>query len=163
MQTDPVSSTFSYRHGPLQEGILRVCNLLQYANSRGVQNILIEYADISKPTIPGVISAAGPDLVVFRKTSPSAFSDPVFVDFLRRIEATTLVVGGFNRTACVLQTIKDAIGAGYQVFTSDQLMFGTCDYDRPSKIGATFNAITFFRTYTNYFDTLDSLKETCFD
>lgn len=52
---------------------------------------------------------------VFAKYSYSAFSSDEFDDYLRQLEADSLVICGLYSHACVRQTTLDALGKGYRV------------------------------------------------
>lgn len=62
-----------------------------------------------------LIEPAAQDRQVW-KWRDSAFSFGRIHSHLRREEVGTLLVSGFNRAACVLKTVEDALKRGYEVY-----------------------------------------------
>ena len=52
--------------------------------------------------------------LVFEKSGYSAFTNPLFAQYLRDVGAKSIDICGFDTDACVLATAIDAFDAGYQ-------------------------------------------------
>jgi len=68
-----------------------------------------------------------PPAIVVDKAYYSPFSEPAFLQTLRRMKADTLVVSGGETDVCVLATVMDAVDAGYRVILADDALCSVAD------------------------------------
>lgn len=89
------------------------------------------------------------------KTGPSPFNVKGFKEDLIKQGIDTLFILGFNRDACVKDTIRDAIKAGFNVVTSETLMFGYKDSESRE------DSLAYFRNTKGitYLETADRVVE----
>ncbi len=162
MQNDPNDSFLSYRHGTLGTGIRRVCDLLAFARENGISIILVELSSLKKdnkvlPTVPDIVQAAGLDYHLVTKRVNNAFYSDVFPALLESLGSRKLIIGGFNRCACVKHTTLDAWKRGFDVLTSGQIQFGGRYADRLAEVSEAASSYLFYRFNSRYFSKLDSL------
>ncbi|MDO8553462.1 MAG: isochorismatase family protein [Candidatus Micrarchaeota archaeon] len=116
-----------YKYGTLEQGIQRVCKLLNLARDIGIP-ILITESIGDHETIPRIIEAA--NVVPIQKAFDSAFSVPNFRRWIELLELKSIIVAGFEISKCVLATIRDAVEDTYKIktgrvriITSPELLF----------------------------------------
>jgi nicotinamidase-related amidase len=77
----------------------------------------------SKKVDERIAKAAGPDAIVITKKRLDAFNVKKFRKTLEKLGVETIALCGYNRVCCVLETTNGAINAGYNVITSNLLMY----------------------------------------
>jgi nicotinamidase-related amidase len=125
---------FSYGHGTVEEGLRRTVAVIAEARSLSMPVFLVT-GERHPEIIPEILEAAGKGRRIFEKKMLSAFSSLDLLYFLNEVD--TLVVGGWARHLCVRETVLDALGEGYSIMTSDQLVFGKHPSDEPM-LGETY-------------------------
>ncbi len=144
----------TYRHGPVSRGIERVEGLLRFCKRLGIPIALVTSVNWSE-IVPSILEAAGPGTPVFTKRRPSAFSDGGFARFVDEASPDDLIVGGSIRHLCAEKTVADAIGRGFGILSTDEILFGSADVDDPMAIA---EALSFFSLNTRFFPDVCSIE-----
>ncbi|MDO8553463.1 MAG: isochorismatase family cysteine hydrolase [Candidatus Micrarchaeota archaeon] len=149
----------AYRHGTAVNGIERMKKLIRCAREASLPIIFSEQESVVQEqsrTMSILLEEAKWRFIRIVKPEPSVFSNEDFDSELTGTNRDTLVVTGFNRIACVLATVSDALEKGYRVITSDELMFGSSnsDYALRKQIES---AIRFYRRRTIFYRSSEEL------
>jgi len=111
-----------------------VRRLLEAAKIMGVPVMATEqYAKGIGHTQPEVSEGFPPDLRVIEKMSMSCCGQPAFLDQLRRLGRSQVVVCGIEAHACVNQTVHDLLERGYQVHVPGDAI--SARFERDLRIG----------------------------
>lgn len=114
---------FSYEHGTVEDGLRRTVAVMTEARALCIPVLLI--TGENTPDLVPEISAVASGALLFKKRTASAFWIPELSGFLNdALRRDTLVVGGWARHICVRETVLDALAEGYNIMTSDQIIFG---------------------------------------
>lgn len=108
--------------GSTEESIARHCELLREARRMHIPVAVVEDARVVLSTYGEIKKAAGPDGVHMMKWEYSAFHTELFLDFLGRTQANTLVLAGYELNTCLRATADDALRLGYGLMTSPELL-----------------------------------------
>lgn len=73
------------------------------------------------------LAAFTPPAQVVAKSRYSAFSSPLCLPVLRRLEADTLIVSGAETDVCVLATVFDAVDLGFRTIIARDAMCSSSD------------------------------------
>lgn len=93
-----------------------VRTLIEAAALMGVPVLATEqYPKGLGPTQPEVAEVLPPGTPVIEKLSMSCCGQPAFLEALRRLDRTQVVVCGIEAHACVNQTVHDLLDRGYRV------------------------------------------------
>lgn len=148
-----------YSFGDLDDGILRVCELLQFARVHHMPVILGNFAGAGN-ILPQVRECAPEAKLVELSWHPSLFEYVDFRNELSRLGIMDLVIGGYPLSGSIRQTIDYAldiaemlIGRTIEVLAPANAMFeerGTID----SEIETSWN---FLRGRTRFFETVELL------
>ncbi|MFH0884104.1 MAG: isochorismatase family protein [Candidatus Micrarchaeota archaeon] len=111
-----------YASGSVEEGIWRTSRVIQAVRKMGRPVILVTYESTPK-VIREISEAAGTDSPHFTKTLQSAFTVAPFLRFLEDSLTDALIVAGWVKGICIRDTMLDAIWAGYEVISSDEILF----------------------------------------
>ena len=100
----------------------RICKVVKRANELGMpvfmcRNQCMKYH-------PRVEAAAGEGAYKFNKAEPDAFKDVSFTSELEARRVENLIIVGFHRSACVMETSMGALRNSLGVITSYRLMYG---------------------------------------
>jgi len=115
-----------------REGITgAVLLLLEAARVHGVPVTVTEqYPKGLGPTLGSVVAALPDDAVVIEKTAFSAMREPNFAARVEGIERPHLLVAGMETHVCVLQTVLDALRAGWSCSVAADAVGSRSDEDR---------------------------------
>ncbi len=111
----------SWAHGCAEEGIIVLSTTLRSAADAGIPAVFV--ADEGHGAILHELSDAAPGAPCFRKSLMSAFSSADFRRHLDLLNPDILVIAGWVSHLCVRDTVIDALGEGFRVFTSGDLLF----------------------------------------
>jgi len=120
---------FSYEHGPVEEGLRRIVAVIAEARALCIPVLLV--SGEREPDLLHEISDAARGARIFTKKTASAFGAPGLDAFLDDLRVDTLVLSGWERRICVRETVLDALGEGYGIMTSDQIIFGKAPSSAP--------------------------------
>ena len=112
-----------FRH----ERVIR--NILRVINKTSFPTYVFHEAEskFPSPNIPPderILAAANCQGEPLHKASHNAFAEATFVNMLKENGISSVIICGYDRAYCVHDSIKGAIDNGFQVFTSEKLMFG---------------------------------------
>lgn len=108
-----------------------VRRLLEAAAIMGVPVVATEqYPKGLGHTQAEVAAGFPPDLQVIEKLSMSCCGQPAFVDRLRTLSRSQMVVCGIEAQACVNQTVHDLLDRGYRVHVPYDAISSRSEYDR---------------------------------
>lgn len=148
-----VMSLIFYPHGTVRAGINAIIDTTRIAHLAGVPTYAAEYytgdTDGEERTCCG-LQPYIPKANRYEKRKFSAFTD----DFATRLRADNcrhLMIIGYDRDYCVMETIKDALYNGITVVTSELCML---TQNRPGKRN---QSLAFFKENTIYLKTLEEV------
>jgi len=129
--------------------------VLEAANAVGVPIFATRYDGLK--IVRKVQSYAGHHEVI-DKSERDAFINTDLEDRLQQKEIDTLVVIGYDRDICILNTIKTARRKGYNVITSEALMFAEGSrIARAARGQSRKKSMDFIRSNTLYCDDVDGI------
>ncbi len=111
----------SWARGCAEEGLLLLSATLRSAADLGIPAVFV--ADEGHGAILRELSDAAPGAPCFRKSLMSAFSSADFRRHLDLLNPDMLIIAGWVSHLCVRDTVIDALGEGFRVFTSGDLLF----------------------------------------
>lgn len=142
--------------GTTEESISHHCKLLETARRLGIPIVLMEDAHVVLSTYKEIRTAAGQNATHLMKWEYSAFKTELFLDFLDRTKANTLVLMGYEINICLRGTADDALRLGYGLMTSPELLL----YHTLGKYGTpdmVKNGASFYRKETDHYRTTEKL------
>lgn len=157
MQTKPDTSLMTYRHGSVNDGVRRVCELLDFANRMGIPILIVSSDFLSSKVVPDIVAGAGKNAQFITKRVSNAFFSDHFTKAVASSRADSLVIGGFNRSCCVKETVRGALKNKFTVLTSDEILFGLRCKNRVVEHLVLLPTLLYYRLHTNYYKNLDDL------
>lgn len=142
-----------YEYGTVSEGFERIRQVLDAATELGYSIYATVYGD---NTLDSRVASYAKQII--KKPEHSAFKETQLGKLLKVENSKELLVFGFNRDACVIETVKDAVRSGYKVITSEELMFAIEFYS------GRFKSLDYYRNEKNvlfldkYTDVLDYMR-----
>ena len=142
--------------GTTEESISRHCKLLETARRLSIPIVLMEDAHVVLSTYKEIKAAAGQGVTHLMKWEYSAFKTELFLDFLDRTKANTLVLIGYEMNICLRGTADDALRLGYGLMTSPELLLYRTlgKYGTPEMVK---NGAAFYRKETDHYRTTEKL------
>lgn len=144
---------FTYEHGPLSEGISKTVSVIEAAHSLGFPIILIA-GRITRELFPEIEEAAGPRALRIYKRKMDAFTEPDLETFLNAMDVNAVAIGGWIRHLCVTATANSALGRGFPVLTSDEILFGNREI---ANLGARRISLDYFKRECELYETSSDL------
>lgn len=144
---------FTYEHGTLSEGIAKTVSVIEAAHSLGLPVILIA-GRITRELFPEIENAAGPRALRIFKSKMDAFTEPDLETFLNALDINAVAIGGWTRHLCVTATANSALGRGFPVLTSDEILFGNREI---ANLGARRISLDFFKRECELYGTSSDL------
>lgn len=142
--------TIKYPHGSVRAGFNAIIDTARLAHEFGAPTYAVEYgngwSDGEEQTCYS-LQPYIPEANRFEKHRFGAFSC-AFADKLKADGCQRLMVIGYDRDDCVLETIQDAVERGIQVVTSEHCML-TQDMNNRRK-----SSLAYFREHTIFLETL---------
>ncbi len=124
-------SIISYNYGGLEKGIERVCQLINEAKKHNLAIINVKFLDFWQ-NFPQITASLKnyPYTATIIKEDRSACTQKEFNDFLEQEGIQSIIIAGYNRVMCVNDTIFDLFYRGFNIITSDELLFGNIITDK---------------------------------
>ncbi len=145
----------TYRHGTVDDGLARVLEMIRLARNAGSLIVLVKFnPSVNGDILPEIKDAAGSDALIISKIWWSSFKDTDLDEILNGRRIKVLVLNGFNRSGCILSTGEHGIKRGYEIATSDQIMFGHRKFDRRKEITA---AMEFYKHRGHLYEKIGDL------
>src|SRR3989338_5530519 len=143
----------NYPHGTIRAGLNAIIGTARLAHLLQVPTYSVElysgWSDGEEQTcysLHGFVPAANR----YQKNSMSAFKCAL-ADRLASENWRRLMVIGYDRDCCVLETVRDAVDRGIEVVTSEHCMLTT---DRDSR---RESSVAYFREHTTYLKSLEDV------
>ena len=145
--------TIKYPHGSVRAGFNAIIDTVRIAHERNVPTYAVEFTDNNSDGEEQTCFSLQPYIQKanrYRKRSVSAFDSKYckLADKIKAEDCQHLMVIGYDRDDCVMETIKDAVERGITVVTSEHCML-TQDRDNRRE-----SSLTYFRKNTIFLETL---------
>lgn len=144
--------TLKYPHGSVRAGFNAIIDTMRIAHQFGFSTYAVEYgngwSDGEEQTCYS-LQPYIPKANRFEKHRLSAFSSSCYLaDRIKADDCQHLMIIGYDRDDCVLETIRDAVGRGIKVVASEHCML-TQDRDNRRE-----SSLAYFREHTTFLETL---------
>ena len=152
-----VGSGLHYEFGRPRDGKRKLRRVLDAAQASNIPIMAFQYSPqgLAPDPLDKLVYDYVPRGEIATKGEYDAFVNTGLAERLQQAGVDAVLVAGFDRDHCVLQTAKGALEWGFKVLASEHLMFTTIPWPRESC--RRLWSLAYFRENTTYFDSLSDL------
>ena len=150
VEHDPYPKTLQYPHGTLRAGVDTIHDVVRmaYLLQKNVYGVAMDNGYTpAKEMLDKSLHPYIPDERIFLKGGYDAFESKSLVRCLEKDGVSRLMIVGFDRDICVLETIKGAVNRQIEVITGEVLML-------TSNLRNREIALRYFKENTTYLESL---------